>query len=103
MSDAKSRYHIDEISECDDRNLFRLVDKLCHGSKVSKLPQHKNPKDLADKFADFFDNKIRTLRDKIDFAQFSPLSVDLHDVCPSTFTQFDILTPVEVLEFIKTS
>ena len=54
LSDAKSRYHIDEISECDDRNLFRLVDKLCRGSKVSKLPQHENPKDLADKFADFF-------------------------------------------------
>ena len=58
-----------------NHSLFRVIDKLCHGNQVPKLPQHEDPKDLADKFADFFDDKIRTLGDSIDATQLPPLSV----------------------------
>ena len=98
MSNAKLSYHINEISQCDEHSLFRVIDKLCHGNQVPKLPQHK---DLADKFADFFDDKIRTLGDRIDATQLPPLSVELAEVCQSTFTDFDISTPVDVLKLIK--
>ena len=62
---AKSDYHRSELSQCEPRDLFRVIDKLCHASHVKKLPSFDNPKDLADKFANFFEDKIANLRQPV--------------------------------------
>ena len=100
LNSAKSNYHRCEISECDQRNLFRVIDKLSSAKCVKTLPCFENPKDLADKFANFFDDKIKKLYERIDHIHPSPLSLDIEDHCNFSFTEFCEVTSDEVLKMI---
>ena len=53
-------------------------------------------------FATFFENKIITLHDRIDHSNHSPISVEIPDnYCTTLFTEFQNVTPDEVLKMIK--
>ena len=68
----------------------------------NSLPRSEDPKDLADKFATFFENKIITLHDRIDHSNHSSISVEIPDhYCTTLFTKFQNVTPDEVLKMIK--
>ena len=86
---AKSNYHCSEIAQCDQRNLFRVIDNLCN-AKQSKntLPFSEDPKNLADKFATFFDEKIVKLNDRINTSDHLPISVEINENCSTSFTKF---------------
>lgn len=102
LNSAKSNYHCCQIAQCDQRNLFRIIDNLCHAKQSDiTLPHAEDPKNLADKFAAFFDEKIVKLHDRISMSDHSPISVEIHENCSTSFTEFCDVTPDEVLKLIK--
>ncbi len=70
LNTAKTDYHSTEVAESNQRNLFRVVDRLCTPKITHALPAHK---DLANSFAKYFSEKITKLRHRLDEVQQSPL------------------------------
>ena len=63
MQEAKTSYYSNLVSEADDhKDLFKIIDKLCHKKNDNILPEHKSSKELANRFAEFFTNKIVNIR-----------------------------------------
>ena len=107
----KSQYYNSKVEECegDQKKLFNVVDKLLHKSKSTALPQHDNLETLANKFSDFFQDKIETIRCTLnDLEQTAePLS------CPPTsellkpsdtlLDKFEPATQDEIMKIIKSS
>jgi hypothetical protein len=67
LHQAKERYYSNKITECDgdQKTLFVLTRKLMGDTGNTILPTHACPLELADKFANYFDTKISTIREKI--------------------------------------
>ena len=64
----RKKYYSDLISKCegDQRSLFKIVSTVLDKRKSSgTLPQFENPKILANKFNDFYSNKVLQIRNKI--------------------------------------
>ena len=64
IDQAKQNYYKDRITATgnDQKILFNTVDSLLNGSNDTPLPLHSNADDLSKRFADFFVNKIDTIR-----------------------------------------
>ena len=101
VNNSKSNYHRHQISECNQRSLFRVIDKLSSPKCLKKLPSFDNPVDLANNFASFFEDKIKKLYGRFDNNHPSPISVDIHDHCTSSFATFRVVTSDEVMKMIK--
>ncbi len=56
---------IDDNKE-DPKGLFRVINNALHKNKENPMPPHLTNHELADKFIDFFDNKIKDLRTILD-------------------------------------
>jgi hypothetical protein len=65
---AKRSYYNSKIKDCgnDQRALFRVINELLHSKDKHPLPQHTDLTDLLTNFSDFFQQKIRLIRDKLD-------------------------------------
>ena len=76
---VKSEYYVKQIEECegDQEKLFKLVDKLLGRGQLTSLPQHSDPKSVAEIF-DFFIFKIATIR--MSLATLATSIDDIH--CP---------------------
>ena len=61
LEQAKTSYHRSQILDCDQSQLFKLVDRMCIKKSANILPVHKSPKILADNFATFFEEKVQKL------------------------------------------
>ena len=61
LEQAKTSYHRSQILNCDQSQLFKLVDRMCVKKSANILPVHESPKILADNFATFFDEKVQKL------------------------------------------
>ena len=66
IDNAKSKHHESQIQNCDQKQLFKAVDKLCSGSSEKILPSHVDAEQHANDFATFFEDKIKKVRDKLD-------------------------------------
>ena len=66
LEEAKSNYHKLQLKDCDQKQLFRKVDKMCSAGSDKTLPSHDNAAKLTNEFAEFFADKIGKVRDKID-------------------------------------
>ncbi len=64
---AKRDYYSTRIANIDEdqRGLFRETAKLLNHNTLQKLPSHSSFHDLANKFADFFEDKILIIRDRL--------------------------------------
>jgi len=49
----------------DSKKLYNFVTDLTGGKSENPMPTVENENSLADKFADFFMNKIETIRDNL--------------------------------------
>lgn len=68
VTSKRSKYYSDLISKCegDQRALFNIVSTVLDKRKTSgTLPQYENPEILANKFNDFYSNKVLQIRNKI--------------------------------------
>ncbi|XP_072033365.1 uncharacterized protein [Amphiura filiformis] len=103
LNSAKTMYHRDQISDAEPRDLFRVVDTLTKPKSSITLPAHDDPKDLADRFADYFHHKISSLRDRLDTSSNSVISFESNGTCSSSFDSFHSVSEEEVLKIIKSS
>ena len=106
LDNAKTEYHCAQISACDTRQLFRLVNQLSVHKPSKELPSHNSKKDLANRFSKFFNQKIRNIRVALDMFVTAANAID-HTVtetrCKSNFENFKLLSCDEVLGVIKKS
>ena len=67
VKDAKASYYSPIISEnaSDPKVLFNAVDKLLHRKVERRYPTAPSTIELTNKFADFFDKRIATIRIKL--------------------------------------
>jgi hypothetical protein len=68
IESAKRKYYSTKVDEAaDQKALFKIVDSLLHRKHEIKLPSYskENPKELADRFSEFFANKIMKIRQGI--------------------------------------
>ena len=61
---VKPDYYTSEIEqcECDNRRLYRLLNRLLQPKKSHYLPVNNNIHELASRFSTFFSGKIETIR-----------------------------------------
>ncbi|XP_072033073.1 uncharacterized protein [Amphiura filiformis] len=103
LEGAKCEYHRAQISQCDDRQLFKIVNKLSKSSSSSVLPDHSCCKDLANGFGEFFKKKVKRLLDTLDNINPPGLSVDITDSCESEFTAFREVSDEDVCQIVLKS
>ena len=67
VDQAKKDYYSGKISECanDQKQLFKIVNSLFHKSKDTPLPSFESAEELADRFANFFVEKINKIRQQL--------------------------------------
>lgn len=91
----KRNHHMNKLSTCDQRQLFKIVDKLVNGSKQKILPSIYNAESLPDLFLNYFTNKIHSLRSSLEAADAdapSVCEVVTSSPCTSYFSSFRALT-----------
>ena len=60
---AKSEHYHNKLSEADNhKDVYSIANSLLFGPKVQKLPTHDSVQDLSEQFADYFIQKIVTIR-----------------------------------------
>ncbi len=103
LTTSKTEFHTKQITEANQRDLFRVIDRMSSPKVSCNLPEHDNSKDLADSFAQFFSNKIQKLQDRLEASVMPPLSVVINDTCTTTFSDFDMVSEETVLDAIKSA
>ena len=100
---AQTSYYRSKLENCDQKQLFRAVDKLCANKSEKALPDVEDSDDLANQFASFFDYKIYKFRRGIDESPATKISVDLHYRCTTSFKHFHQVDEEEVRKIIMES
>ncbi|XP_072030156.1 uncharacterized protein [Amphiura filiformis] len=100
---SKTEYHSNQVTEANQRDLFRVVDKLSTPKSTCNLPDHEDAKDLANSFAKFLSDKINKLRNGLDANSTSSISVQLNESCDSSLCDFTTVSEEDVLKVIKSS
>ena len=97
---AKKSYYHQKIQECeeDQKALYSMANQLMFKGKSTTLPSHTEPQDMAQQFAQFFNDKIEKIRDEIRHNQ-RPGSPDEQIVV--TPPQMDSFAPVSEEEMKK--
>ncbi len=86
---AKIEYYTSEFAGCNQRQLFRLTDKLSSAKATKSLPSHDSLESLTSDFHHFFDTKIKEICDDLADCDVPPMTVEIGDSCDSTFSKFD--------------
>ena len=97
INSAKMRYYTSLIKDSgtDQKKLFRTIDQLLHRKPMKLYPSCSSDSELANRFADFFDGKITTIRQELavievsDSAPFTALDTpqpncELNTLLPTT-------------------
>ena len=58
---AKKTYYHDKLSVRDQKQLYTVANNLLHRSKAKTLPTHSSAEELANKFGNFFHDKVQLL------------------------------------------
>ena len=68
LKSSKMSYYASLINEnkSDSKVLFNTIDRMLHRTPQNHYPSCGSPKELCDKFADFFCDKIVTIRNQLD-------------------------------------
>ena len=90
LDEAKKDHHKSSILESSTRDLFWTVNTLSNPNSERSLPSHDSEEELAERFADYFEQKINTIRSDIDSCEPPMLSVTAAETCSSSFTQFEV-------------
>ena len=74
LHQAKSDYYSCKISECerDQKKIHKISKHLLGEEETSALPEHSSPLDMANRFSDYFRDKIATIRQGLDSADVPP-------------------------------
>ena len=80
-------YHQSQISDAG-MDLFDIVSSLNYSDTSRKLTSHQDPHELAERFADFFEDKIKIIRSNLDSEELIELSVRIEETCASSLSTF---------------
>ena len=106
LYEARETYYSDKITDCgrDQKMLYKLTNSLMGENSDVILPEHNSQQDLAEKFSDFFAQKISTIRSSIS----SSNPGGPQDVCagePSfsgqPLTSFHPVTPEDIRRILR--
>lgn len=106
---AKQDFFHEKLSDCsgNSKMLFKTVDSLLHRKKQTILPSHESAKQLADKFANFFTQKVSRIHNSLVQSQAqmagtdNPGAEDQPSVCK--LSSFAPATKDEILKLIRQS
>ena len=100
---AKTRYYADMIADCgsDQRELFKKVEKLFQGTVERQYPSCASSEELANKFADYFDNKINVIRDALQTKSSNVVNPLPDSISPYSQVKLESFTPTNVEELSK--
>ena len=63
LVEAKTEHYHNQLSEADNhKDVYLIANSLLFSPKVQKLPTHDSVQDLSEQFADYFIQKIVTIR-----------------------------------------
>ena len=88
-----------QISKGNLRHTYKLVNQLLDKSNKSIFPNHSEEKDLADKFADFYLNKIECIRNNFKNLNTDCLKLPVSVV--NNLEKFEIVSAKEISDIIK--
>ena len=96
----RQKYYQDKIQNGDQKSLFKFINNMTSDSAIV-LPSYSVPKDLANKFSNFFNDKIMTIRKNLNLNNANEsLSVKIHENCTSQLLSFQTVTQEEVSKLI---
>ena len=95
---SKRTYYTKLISDnqSDYKLLFKTIDSLLHRKCDTPYPPCNSPLDLANKFVEFFSDKITKIRVDLDNAALIHQVPEVNRVCPYTFNEFSLVNVDEV-------
>jgi hypothetical protein len=101
LRDLRRKHFKDQIAQRknDPKGLFKTLNALLHRKNDTPLPPHKNESELANKFNDFFLNKVENIRDELDKGN-NQLQDEEDSFSGSCLTKYKILTPEEVKKLV---
>ena len=87
MNDTKTAYLSDKITKCDSnpKLLHKLIDKLLVNQHQQQLPSHDNDELSANKFAEFFEDKIDQIRRNFTINNIDEIPLPLDTLCLDQF------------------
>jgi exonuclease III len=102
---AKEDFYSGKISEApDQKSLFNIVNTLLHRKPQPTLPDHESPEELANRFGEFFSQKITNIRQRLDSATSATaiLPVQKEETAPPLISLAPT-TPEEVKKIVMDS
>ena len=76
---AKQNFHSEEFEGCNSKQLFQKVNKLCTPKVTKALPSDDSDYSLAQRFSEFFANKIRNIKNILRDSSNDYVSVPITD------------------------
>ena len=105
ISEAKVDFYQQRIDESShsQATLFKCVDELLGKKKTSALPSHDSPRELCDRMAKFFHDKIQDIHEGLATLQDHTLNLepDPAYLGENPFTDFSLVSQDEVEKIIK--
>ena len=87
LNDTKTAYLSEKITKCDGnpKLLHKLIDKLLVNQHQQQLPSHDNDELLANKFAEFFEDKIDKISSNFTINNIDEIPPPLDTLCLDNF------------------
>ena len=87
LNDTKTAYLSEKITKCDGnpKLLHKLIDKLLVNQHQQQFPSHDNDELLANKFAEFFEDKIDKIRSNFTINNIDEIPPPLDTLCLDHF------------------
>ena len=103
LDSAQAKFYNNKIAECgnDSKAVSHVMKEILQQKKEVKLPIHSSAKDLANRFAHFFEDKVSNIR-----AGFPDMNYpcDFHVPLPEcSFTEFSSISEVELQRIVMKS
>ena len=96
-------FHIDQFKDCDTRDLFKKMDKLCNPHNTTVFPSCDSNELLAKRFSRFFAEKIDRIVDKLQTTHSSFDDPHVERTCAVTFETFLSVSVQQVIKIITNS
>ena len=99
LKEARKTTWAEKIKDCgtDAKKLYTLINNLTNNNKDNPLPESQSDESLANQFAQYFMNKIKSIRDSLDS---HPLYKPIRREVP-TFSSFSRITEDQVEKIMR--
>jgi hypothetical protein len=102
MTDAKTQYYSEMVNNSSgQKELYKVINRIMHKNTDQPLPKHDSDMELADRFVDFFQDKIEKIRTALATANANE-PVEKESInCDENLTKLTSFTPMTEEEVRK--